>query len=118
MPDAQDLVGAKMAEFAVSSIATMARQNRRIPIAGSRPELGTKLDIERGFMIGIGVAVLCVHMLLLVAIVLVSQAPELHEPDEHPPGEQSSCNLAESQQELVRAQRGGSSYQSGSDDSN
>ena len=125
VPDSQDLVGAKMAEFAIRSLATMARQNPRPPLPGARPALGSTLEIQRGFTVGIGAAVLLVHLCLFVAIVVVKQAPAPHEPDAAAmaPGAPPEYEMAESQRGLVRARRdedawhSGDEYRSGSEDS-
>ena len=45
-PDPIDLVGAKIAEFALRSLATLAQRNPRLTIEGRVPVLGTHLDIR------------------------------------------------------------------------
>ena len=58
-----------MAEFAIGSIATMASQNPRITIPGTRPSLGSAVTVNWPFLLALLAAIAGGHALLVLAAV-------------------------------------------------
>ena len=65
-----DRVGAFMAEFALGSLATMARLNPLIETQGMVPYLGSRLDVHWNYMIILVIGIAAVHLLLLVGSII------------------------------------------------
>ena len=68
-----DHVGANMAEFAIGSISTLAKQNPRIQLPGTLPNLGTQLQVFWGYASALLIGIAGVHFILFVAVVYASR---------------------------------------------
>ena len=72
--DSPEDVGARMAEFAASTLATMARQNPSTNITGSLPTLGYQTDVEWKSTIALTVSIAAAHLLMVVLTLLLARA--------------------------------------------
>ena len=61
-----DEIGATIAEFALGSIATMARTNPHIKAPGLVPHLGSQIGVYWNYLIALLVGIATVHFLLLI----------------------------------------------------
>ena len=62
-----------MAEFAISSISTLARQNPRTQLQGTVPYLGTQLEVFWIYASALLIGIAGVHFILFVAVVYASR---------------------------------------------
>ncbi|KAL8650782.1 MAG: hypothetical protein Q9210_003627, partial [Variospora velana] len=66
-------VGARMAEFAIGSLASMADYNLRAPIPGSLPTLGYNLSVHWEHVIALAAVITGVHCLLVGLILFIAR---------------------------------------------
>lgn len=59
-----------MARFAIGSIAEMAAANSRIQVQGLVPHLGSHLEIQWGFVVGLFMVIIITHLVLSLSAVL------------------------------------------------
>ena len=71
--DEPDEVGARMAEFAMGSIATMAYTNPRIKAYGAVPYLGSRIRVHWHYLNPLLVGIGAVHVLLVIGSILLSR---------------------------------------------
>lgn len=62
-----------MAEFAIGSISTLAKQNPRIQLQGTVPNLGTQLEILWEYASPLLIGIAGVHFILFVTVVYASR---------------------------------------------
>ena len=67
--DSPEVVGARIAEFAIAGLGTMSRRNPPITIPGQRPTLGYQLNLDWKWVIVIAACIAAAHG-LLIAIML------------------------------------------------
>ncbi|KAL8686914.1 MAG: hypothetical protein Q9218_006768, partial [Villophora microphyllina] len=67
------LVGARMAEFAIGSLTAMATLNKRTLIPGTLPNLGFHLSIHWNYMIALAACITGVHALLVALILWIAR---------------------------------------------
>lgn len=72
-----DAVGAKIARFALQSLATMILRNPQVRIRGSVPHLGSRLFVYWSYFIPLLSCIVGVHLsLLIVAVLKVTRTAE------------------------------------------
>ncbi len=64
---APDQVGADMAEFAIGSISTMARTNRKIQVDSLVPHLGSHLEVKWYYVIPLVAGICGAHLVLFIS---------------------------------------------------
>lgn len=67
-------VGAKMAEFAIGSLAVMADLNPQITVQGTVPILGYQLSVKWESLIPLVAGVAGVHFLLVILMLLIARS--------------------------------------------
>lgn len=73
LDDSPDDVGARMAEFAASTLTTMAQQNPSTNVTGSLPILGYQTDVEWKSTIGLTVSVAAAHLFMMTLTILLAR---------------------------------------------
>jgi hypothetical protein len=68
-----DEVGAFMAEFAISSIATMATKNLQVQIEGTVPYLGSRVKVYWPYVFALFACIAGVHLALLASAIYASR---------------------------------------------
>lgn len=68
-----DHVGANMAEFAIGSLSTLAKQNPRVQLQGTVPYLGTKLEVFWIYASALLIGIAAVHFILFLLVVYASR---------------------------------------------
>ena len=68
-----DHVGANMAEFAIGSISTLAKQNPRTQLQGTVPYLGTQLEVFWRYTSALLIGITGVHFVLFVVVIYASR---------------------------------------------
>ena len=69
LDDSPDEIGARMAEFTIAGLGSMARRNPPVTVPGQRPTLGYQLNIDWKWVIVIAACIAASHA-LLVALML------------------------------------------------
>lgn len=70
--DAEE-IGAKMAEFALSSLASLANINPQQGVQGTQPNLGYSLGVQWNFVIVLAACIGAAHCLLVVAMLWMAR---------------------------------------------
>ena len=73
LDDSPEDIGARMAEFAASTLATMAQQNPSTNVTGSLPTLGYQTDVEWKSTIALMVSVAAAHLFMVALTILLAR---------------------------------------------
>lgn len=69
--------GAKMAEFSIRSLSTMAFQNPSIQVAGSVPYLGTSLAVYWNYAVALCACIIAIQLALSISAYVLDIEPPL-----------------------------------------
>lgn len=67
-------VGAKMSEFAIGSLVTMANLNPQLQAQGTLPVLGFNLTVEWRYVIPLAVGIVCAHCILVGLMLWIARS--------------------------------------------
>lgn len=73
LDDSPEDVGARMAEFAASTLATMTQQNPSTNVMGSLPTLGYQTDVQWKSTIALTVSIAATHLFMVTLIILLAR---------------------------------------------